>query len=68
MPICQDTGMAVFHRKRPGCPFYGGGEGGCHNEGVRQGYTDGYLRKSVVKDPLIRKNTATTHLQSSITQ
>lgn len=38
------------------------------NEGVRQGYTGGYLRKSVVKDPLIREIQRTTHLQSSITQ
>ena len=58
IPICQDTGMAVF--------FINVGQDvhvadgiieDAINEGVRQGYVDGYLRKSVVKDPIIRENT-----------
>lgn len=58
IPICQDTGMAIV--------FLNIGQDvhieGCNlhdavNEGVRQGYQEGYLRKSVVKDPLIRENT-----------
>jgi fumarate hydratase subunit alpha len=57
MPICQDTGMA--------CVFLDIGqdvhiEGDIHaavDEGVREGYTEGFLRKSVVSDPLERKNT-----------
>ena len=58
IPICQDTGMAVVfleigqdvHRE-------GGSVEDAVNEGVRQGYVEGYLRKSVVKDPIIRENT-----------
>lgn len=58
IPICQDTGMAVFFFKiGQDVHFVGGNLAEAINEGVRQGYTEGYLRKSVVGDPLIRKNT-----------
>ncbi len=58
IPICQDTGMAVFFFKiGQDVHFVGGDLSDAINEGVRQGYTEGYLRKSVVGDPLIRKNT-----------
>ena len=58
IPICQDTGMAVFFIEiGQNVHFTGGVLEDAINEGVRQGYTDGYLRKSVVKDPLIRENT-----------
>lgn len=58
IPICQDTGMAVFFIKiGQDVHFVGGNLTDAVNEGVRQGYTQGYLRKSVVGDPLIRKNT-----------
>ena len=58
IPICQDTGMAVFFFKvGQDVHFTGGSLADAINEGVRQGYTEGYLRKSVVGDPLIRKNT-----------
>lgn len=58
IPICQDTGMAVFFINiGQDVHFEGGDLTDAINEGVRQGYTDGYLRKSVVKDPLIRENT-----------
>ena len=58
IPICQDTGMAVFFFKvGQDVHFTGGDLGTAINEGVRQGYTEGYLRKSVVGDPLIRVNT-----------
>ena len=58
IPICQDTGMAVFFVKvGQDVHFVGGNITDAINEGVRQGYTEGYLRKSVVGDPLIRKNT-----------
>lgn len=58
IPICQDTGMAVFFFKiGQDVHFVGGDLTTAVNEGVRQGYTEGYLRKSVVGDPLIRKNT-----------
>lgn len=58
MPICQDTGMAVF-RVEVGQDVHieGGGLTDAINEGVRQGYKEGYLRKSVVGDPLRRVNT-----------
>lgn len=58
IPICQDTGMAVVFLKIgqdvhiEGCAIED-----AVNEGIRQGYEEGYLRKSVVDDPLIRKNT-----------
>ncbi|RKD28819.1 fumarate hydratase [Thermohalobacter berrensis] len=58
VPICQDTGMAVFFIEI-GQEVYieGGTLTDAINEGVRQGYKEGYLRKSVVKDPLFRENT-----------
>ena len=58
IPICQDTGMAVlFIKVGQDVHFTGGNLTDAVNEGVRQGYTEGYLRKSVVGDPLIRENT-----------
>lgn len=58
IPICQDTGMAViFMEIGQDVHFEGGSLAEAIHEGVRQGYTEGYLRKSVVKDPLIRENT-----------
>lgn len=58
IPICQDTGMAVvFMEIGQEVHFEGGSLEQAVNEGVRQGYTQGYLRKSVVADPLIRENT-----------
>lgn len=58
MPICQDTGMAVlFVEYGQDVQFVGGFIEDALNEGVRQGYRDGYLRKSVVSDPLRRTNT-----------
>ena len=58
IPICQDTGMAVvFLKIGQEVHFEGGSLEEAVNEGIRQGYTEGYLRKSVVGDPLIRKNT-----------
>lgn len=58
IPICQDTGMAViFMEIGQDVHFEGTNLEEAVNEGVRQGYTEGYLRKSVVKDPLIRENT-----------
>ena len=58
IPICQDTGMAViFMNVGQEVHFEGGSITDAVNEGVRQGYTEGYLRKSVVKDPIIRENT-----------
>lgn len=57
-PICQDTGMAViFMEIGQEVHFVGGNLTAAVNEGVRQGYTQGYLRKSVVSDPLLRVNT-----------
>lgn len=58
IPVCQDTGMAVVFLKigqdvhLEGCAIED-----AVNEGIKQGYTEGYLRKSVVSDPIIRKNT-----------
>ena len=58
VPICQDTGMAcVFLEIGQDVHFEGGSVEDAVNEGVRQGYTEGYLRKSVVGDPLERVNT-----------
>jgi len=58
MPMCQDTGVAcVFIEIGQEVQVVGGGLEDAINEGVRQGYKDGYLRKSVVKDPLDRVNT-----------
>ena len=58
IPICQDTGMAVvFAEIGQDVHFVGGLLENAINEGVRRGYVDGYLRKSVVSDPIIRENT-----------
>ena len=58
IPICQDTGMAVvFLKIGQEVHFAGGSVEEAVNEGVRQGYEEGYLRKSVVGDPLLRVNT-----------
>lgn len=58
IPICQDTGMAViFMEIGQDVHIEGGLLEDAVNEGVRRGYTEGYLRKSVVSDPLIRENT-----------
>ena len=57
IPICQDTGMAVVFREvGQEVHFTGGSVEDAVNEGVRRGYVDGYLRKSVVSDPLLRVN------------
>ncbi len=57
-PICQDTGVAVlFLEIGQDVHITGGSLYDAVNEGIRRGYTDGYLRKSVVKDPFIRENT-----------
>ncbi len=59
LPMCQDTGVAVFFIELgQEVHITGGGYEDAINEGVKQGYTDGYLRKSMVDDPIIeRKNT-----------
>lgn len=58
IPICQDTGMAVvFLEVGQDVHFEGGLIEDAVNEGIRQGYTEGFLRKSVVNDPIIRENT-----------
>ena len=58
IPICQDTGMAViFLKVGQDVHFTGGDITDAVNEGVRRGYTKGYLRKSVVSDPIERVNT-----------
>ena len=58
IPICQDTGMAVvFLEVGQDVHFEGGSLEDAVNEGVRRGYTEGFLRKSVVGDPLVRENT-----------
>ncbi len=58
IPICQDTGMAVvFMEIGQDVHFQGGDLETAVHEGVRQGYLEGYLRKSVVRDPVIRENT-----------
>ncbi len=58
IPICQDTGMAVvFMKIGQEVHIAGGNLEDAINEGIRQGYVDGYLRKSVVKDPIDRVNT-----------
>lgn len=58
IPICQDTGMAViFMEIGQDVHFEGGSLEEAIHEGVRKGYVDGFLRKSVVRDPLIRENT-----------
>lgn len=58
IPICQDTGMAViFMEIGQDVHFEGGSLEDAIHEGVRQGYVEGFLRKSVVKDPIYRENT-----------
>lgn len=58
IPICQDTGMAVvFIEVGQDVHLIGGSLEDAVNEGIRRGYTEGYLRKSVVSDPIIRQNT-----------
>lgn len=58
IPICQDTGMAVvFIEVGQDVHIEGGSLEDAINEGIRQGYVEGYLRKSVVGDPLLRENT-----------
>ncbi len=58
IPICQDTGMAVvFMEIGQDVHVTGASLADAVNEGVRKGYTEGYLRKSVVSDPLLRVNT-----------
>ena len=58
IPICQDTGMAVFFIEiGQDVHFTGGNLEDAVNEGVRRGYTEGFLRKSVVSDPIERVNT-----------
>ncbi len=58
VPICQDTGMAIiFLEIGQDVHFFGGYLEDAVNEGVRLGYIEGYLRKSIVKDPFIRVNT-----------
>jgi fumarate hydratase subunit alpha len=58
MPLCQDTGLsAIFVELGQDVHIEGGDFEGAVQEGIRQGYTEGYLRKSMVEDPLRRKNT-----------
>ncbi|MEF9939667.1 MAG: fumarate hydratase [Clostridium sp.] len=58
IPICQDTGMAVvFIKVGQEVHFEGGCLTDAINQGVREGYIEGFLRKSVVKDPIYRENT-----------
>lgn len=58
IPICQDTGMAVvFLKIGQDLHIQGQNLEEAVNEGIRQGYTEGYLRKSIVKDPVLRENT-----------
>lgn len=58
MPICQDTGVAViFIEMGQEVHITGGNIADAVNEGVRKGYVEGFLRKSVVEDPILRKNT-----------
>ncbi len=58
MPLCQDTGVAVvFAEVGQDLHFVGGDLNEAIDEGVRQGYAEGYLRKSIVRDPLNRVNT-----------
>ena len=58
IPICQDTGMAVvFIKVGQEVHFEGGSLTDAINQGVQDGYVDGFLRKSVVKDPIFRENT-----------
>lgn len=69
VPMCQDTGVSVFIVKLgQDCHITGGSLYDAINEGVRKGYEEGYLRYSIVDDPITRKNTgdntpAVTHLE-----
>ena len=63
VPICQDTGMACVFLKIGQEVHISGNLEDAVNEGVRRGYREGYLRKSVVRDPLDRVNTGTTPRQ-----
>ena len=64
VPICQDTGMAcVFLEIGQDVHFTGGDLNDAINEGVRRGYDKGYLRKSVVKDPVVVEIQAIIHRQ-----
>ena len=56
-PVCQDTGVACVFLKKGQYVLIDGDLNEAVNEGMRQGYRDGFLRKSVVKDPLNRVNT-----------
>ena len=56
-PICQDTGMAIVFLEIGEELFVEGNIADAVNQGVREGYEEGYLRKSIVKDPLFRENT-----------
>ena len=56
-PICQDTGMAIVFVEIGRNVFIDGNIEEVINEGVRRGYKNGYLRKSIVKDPISRQNT-----------
>ena len=67
IPICRDTGMAVgISGSGSGCASDRGNVEDAVNEGVRQGYVDGYLRKSVVKDPIYRRIRRIIHPRSFI--
>ncbi len=57
MPVCQDTGMACVFVELGADAHIDGGLAEAVDEGVRRGYTEGYLRKSIVEDPLLRVNT-----------
>ena len=58
VPMCQDTGMVVaFVELGQDCRIIGGGLYDAINQGIREGYQEGYLRNSIVKDPLQRYNT-----------
>jgi len=57
MPMCQDTGMAVVFVKIGHAVHIAGDINKAINDGIRQGYAKGYLRASVVGDPIVRKNT-----------
>ena len=64
IPICQDTGMAViFIKVGQEVHIEGGSLAEAIHQGVREGYTEGFLRKSVVKDPIYRENTSTMRSQ-----
>jgi len=67
MPICQDTGVAiVFLEVGQDVHLTGGDLEGAINEGVRQGYSEGYLRKSMVDDPVMRRKNTTDNTPAII--